>query len=80
MVVLVLAILAVALGRGFVLVAGHIVDIVRLLYAFLVTLGLVAPAARSMPGLAIFVAVVVVAVLMAMVHLALEILLFLFKL
>ena len=80
MVVLVLAILAVALGRGFVLVAGHIVDIVRLLYAFLVTLGLVAPTARSMPCFAVFVAVVVVAVLMAMVHLALEILLFLFKL
>ena len=63
-----MAILAVALGRRFVLVAGQIVDIVRFLFAFVVTLFDFAPATRFMPLLAIFVAVIVVTVLIAMVH------------
>ena len=50
----------------------------RVLFAVFVTLGLIAPTARCMPGLAVLVAEVVVAVLMAMVHLALVTLRFLY--
>ena len=70
MIALVLAILAVALGRRFVLVAGQSVDIVCFFFASFVTLFVIAPAARFMPLLAIIVAVIVVTVLIAMVHLA----------